>query len=109
MIRTHIKNDKIIITIDTEKLNLFATADLKKFLFKIPIESNEKVVLDMGNVIDLDSSGLGLIITFWQHLKNNNSQMVMANGTEKVKMVLKMTNVGKMIPYYETVDEAFSN
>ena len=109
MIQTYIKDDNIVIRLDFESLDIFTAVDLKIFLYKIPIEKNEKVVLDIENLTYLDSSGLGLIISFWRNLKNKNSSIALANGRNKVKDVLEMTNVGNMIPYFDSLDEAIKS
>ena len=107
MIQTYIKGNKIVIKIINASINIFTSNDLAKFLYKIPIDSDENIVIDMGEVIDIDSSGLGQLIRFWQHLRSNNCRMALVNCSPKIDLVLRTTNVSKMIPVYSSVDEAW--
>lgn len=68
-----------------------------------------KVVIDLGNVKWMNSSGLGAIMGSMTTLKNAGGELKLANVTEKVKSLFIITKLITIFETYESVDEAVSN
>ena len=105
MLQAFIKNDKIVIKINVKSIDVFTSFELAKFLFDLPIDENERVVIDMEHVKDIDSSGLGQLIKYYRHLKKGNNSLALANCSVKVDYVLNATNINTMIPVCSSVDD----
>ncbi len=65
------------------------------------------VVLDMGKVEWLNSSGLGILMSCLTSCRNAGGEMVVARAGKKVNSLFMLTQVVKIFDTYETIDEAF--
>jgi anti-sigma B factor antagonist len=65
-----------------------------------------KVVVDLGGVKWINSSGLGVLMAAMTTLKNSQGQMKLANVTEKVESLLMITQLIRIFDTYDTVDRA---
>lgn len=71
------------------------------------LEDNMKwVVLDMGKVEWLNSSGLGLLMSCYTSCCNAGGDMVIARATRKVNSLFMLTQVIKVFDTFETTEEA---
>ena len=68
----------------------------------------KKVVIDLGGVKWINSSGLGVLMAAMTTLKNAEGQMKLANVTEKVESLLMITQLMRIFDTYESVDRAVS-
>lgn len=67
------------------------------------------VVLDLGNVKWINSTGLGMIISGFTTLSKAGGKMVLSRITEKVDALLVMTKLVSIFECYETVDRALAS
>jgi anti-sigma B factor antagonist len=67
-----------------------------------------RVVIDLGGVKWINSSGLGVLMAAMTTLKNDDGQMKLANVTEKVESLLMITQLMRIFETYDTVDRAVS-
>ena len=65
-----------------------------------------KIVLDMGQVKWVNSSGLGTLIAAMTSVKNKGGEMKLARVTDKVESLFAITQLIKVFKTYETVDRA---
>ena len=67
-----------------------------------------KLILDMSEVETCDSSGLSAILVANRILNTNGGAMRIAAPSEKVYSLIKITQLDRVLPVCETVDEAFN-
>ena len=65
-----------------------------------------KVVIDLGGVKWINSSGLGVLMAAMTTLKNSEGQMKLANVTEKVESLLMITQLMRIFETYDSIDRA---
>jgi len=65
-----------------------------------------KVVIDLGDVRWMNSSGMGVLMACMTTLKSNNGHLVLARVSDKVNSLLIITQLIKVFETYETVDRA---
>ncbi len=58
---------------------------------------NEKVVFDMSKLNYIDSSGIGVLVKLYKHLKDKDKKMQIYRPTENVLKLIKMTKLDKII------------
>jgi len=68
-----------------------------------------KVVIDLGSVKWMNSSGLGAIMGSMTTLKNAGGELKLASVTERVKSLFIITKLITIFDTYESIDEAVSN
>lgn len=68
-----------------------------------------KVVIDLGDVKWMNSSGMGVLMACMTTLTNAKGKLVLARVTEKVESLLVITQLIKVFDTYETVERAVSS
>lgn len=64
-----------------------------------------RVVLDLGKVNWIDSTGLGELIASLSSIKKKDGNLVLSNIQAPVQSLLKMTNLTQIFDTYETVEQ----
>jgi len=64
------------------------------------------VVLDLGEVNFMDSSGLGAMISIFKRLAGRGGKVVVARPQSAVKLMLQITRADQIIRVYDTVEDA---
>ena len=71
------------------------------------IERNlNKIVIDLGRVDWMNSTGLGILISSYTTLRNNNGELKLANVTDKIHSLLTITKLVKVFEAFDSVDDA---
>lgn len=74
------------------------------------LEDNMKwIVLDIGKVEWLNSSGLGLLMSCYTSCRNSGGDMVIARPARKVNSLFMLTQVVKVFDTFETTEEAIES
>ncbi len=74
------------------------------------IEMNKKnIVVDLSQVEWMNSTGLGILISGYTTLKNNDGMLKLANVTDKIQSLLTITKLITVFEAYDTIDEAISS
>lgn len=68
-----------------------------------------KVVVDLGGVEWMNSSGLGLLISGFTTLRNAGGEMKLARATEKIQSLLVITKLVTVFEAHETVEAALNS
>ena len=89
------------------ELDQYAAAELKS---KIDIEMEnslkKNLIIDLSDVLLMDSSGIGLIIGRYKILRARGGNIAVCSAKGSVRKVLMLSGIEKIIPYYENKDEA---
>ena len=71
------------------------------------IEGNKKnIVVDLGNLKYVNSTGIGIIIRGYTTVKNAGGNLKLANLNEKMKGLLSITKLNTIFDIYDTSDAA---
>ncbi len=68
-----------------------------------------KVVIDLGGVKWINSSGLGVLMAVMTTLKNSDGMMKLANITEKVESLLMITQLMRIFETFDSVERAVAS
>ncbi len=68
-----------------------------------------KVVVDLGKVDWMNSSGLGILIGGLTTVKNGGGEMKLARATDKIKSLLMITKLVQVFETHETVEGAIAS
>ena len=64
------------------------------------------LVLDMGKVSFMDSSGIGMIIGRYKKAETRGGQMILANMDERVERLFEISGLAKILKRTKTVKDA---
>jgi len=105
-IKTSEKYDAVVITL---KGNVMGGPDSQEFqdlLHKLLEENKKNIIVDLGGVKFMNSTGLGMLISGYTSVKNGGGALVLANATEKINSLLVITKLITIFDNYNSVDEA---
>ncbi|MFQ5638764.1 MAG: STAS domain-containing protein [bacterium] len=68
-----------------------------------------KIVIDLGKVKWMNSSGLGALMGSLTTTKNSGGELKLAKVTEKVKSLFMITKLVTIFETFESIDEAVSS
>jgi anti-sigma B factor antagonist len=82
-----------------------ATA-LNDELHKLIEAGRKKVVIDLGDVKFMNSSGLGMLIGGLTNMRNAGGDLKIARASEKIESLLIVTKLITVFDHHETVEKA---
>jgi len=72
-------------------------------------QGRTELILDLGDVSTIDSSGLGLLVRFHQRTRNRNGWLRLVRVRAQVRRALQITNLEKILGVYDTLQDAFAD
>jgi anti-sigma B factor antagonist len=74
------------------------------------IDQNKKnIVVDLGKVKFMNSSGLGMLIGALTTMRNAGGDLRIANATDKIESLLIITKLITVFQHFKSVDEAVAS
>jgi anti-anti-sigma factor len=67
-----------------------------------------KIVIDLGGIFYINSSGVGFLIQILKRIHAKGAQIAIVNLQREVAQVFYNANLFKIFPYYKTTEEAFN-
>ena len=69
-------------------------------------KQQKKIVLDLGGVTHMDSTGIGIIVLSAGKAKEAGGELRLAGASKHIEQVLKLTSIDKLVYWKPTVSEA---
>jgi anti-sigma B factor antagonist len=92
----------------TGRLDVAGAPALKDAISEALKNGQAKVVLDMEGVSFVDSTGLGSVIAALKQIRSSQGDLRLAAPNQQVRVVLELTTLDRVFPYYSTVEEALT-
>ncbi len=80
--------------------------EFKSSLRKLLDEGKKNLIVDLGETLFMNSSGLGMLIAGYTTVKNAGGNLKLANATEKIQSLLVITKLVSVFENFNSVDEA---
>jgi anti-sigma B factor antagonist len=90
------------------KLNMVSAASVRETVASLVGAGSTRVVVDLADVDFLDSSGLGALVSGLKSTRQAGGDLRIASPGEQVRLVLRLTNMERVLIPYESPEEAFS-
>src|SRR5512137_1042760 len=103
------ENDVAILTLKGDLLGYPDTSDIRDKIHSLVGDEIKKVVIDLGNVNYMNSSGLGSLIAALTTMRNGGGELKLARVGTKVQNLFIVTQLVKVFDTYETVDRAVAS
>lgn len=105
-----IKNDKLIITPEFERLDVRNTLPFKANLIDL-IEKEQKyqVVIDLHRLNFMDSSGVGVFLALLRFIHTKGGELKISSITQPVRTILELVSLNKILEIYNTSDDAINS
>lgn len=92
------------------KGSMLAPADSDLFInmARMILREGHKMLIDMGDLIYIDSLGIGAIIKVHMEMKDQKGEIRICSAGDILKDLLKTQHLDTIIPLYETRDQALN-
>ena len=90
------------------RLDVAGAPALREAFSEIAQNGPPRVVIDMEGVSFVDSTGLGSVIAALRQFKTTQGQLRLAAPNQQVRVVLELTTLDRVFPYYATLEEALA-
>ena len=105
-IKTSEKYSAVVITLKGNVMGGPDTQDFQDLLHKYIEENKKNIIVDLGGVKFMNSTGLGMLISGYTSVKNSGGSLKLANATEKINSLLVITKLITIFENFNSVDEA---
>ncbi len=82
------------------------SSEMSETLYSFLNKGKKNVVIDLGGVNYVNSSGLGILISGLASMKKNGGSLKLANINNKVEGLLSITKLNQIFDQYGSVEEA---
>jgi anti-sigma B factor antagonist len=90
----------------TGRLNMVAAPALKSLVEENVAAGRDRVVIDLSEVVFIDSSGLGALIAGLKATRQAGGDLRIAQVPEQVMTVLRLTNLDRVLRAHPTLADA---
>lgn len=90
------------------RLDLLAAADLKSRIQRLVADGWSQLVVDLGGVAFIDSSGLGALIGGLKAARVAGGDFRIARPAEQIRYILQVSTLDRVLTPYPTVEEALA-
>jgi len=105
-IKTIEKYEAVVLELKGNVMGGDDTKEFNEVLHKLIDAGKIRVVIDLGGVKFMNSSGLGMLIGGLTTMKKAEGHLKLANVTEKIESLLIITKLIKIFESFDSVDEA---
>ncbi len=99
--------DITVFKLNEKRLDTNISGLLKgEFTMLLKVEGVNKLVIDLSEVESCDSSGLSAILIANRILSNGEGHIRLSAPSEKVYSLIKITQLERVLPVTQTVDQA---
>ncbi len=108
-IKEKIENHVAVLTLSGKMMGGPETTALHDHVKGLLSDGIKNVVVDLGAVRWMNSSGMGVLMAAMTTLNNQDGRLVLARVSEKVNSLLMITQLIKVFDTYETVERAVAS
>ncbi|SRR5712692_8744099 len=108
-IKENIMGDVAVLQLKGNLMDIPDTTQLKEKVRSLLDEDFKKIVVDLGSVKWVNSTGLGSLIAALTSVRNKGGDLRLANVTGKLESLFVVTQLVKVFDTYETADRAVAS
>jgi anti-sigma B factor antagonist len=108
-IKEQMRGDVALITLKGKLMGGPETMAVHTKVKELIANNVKKVVIDLGRVKWMNSSGLGALMASMTSLRNAGGDLKLSNVTDKVQSLLMITKLITIFQTFDTVDEAVTS
>jgi len=107
-VETRTADNGITVVAATGRLDVAGAPMLKEAISEVVKNGPPRIVIDMGGVSFVDSTGLGSVISALKQIRGSQGELRLAAPNQQARVVLELTTLDRVFPYYATVEEALT-
>ncbi|MDQ2923203.1 MAG: STAS domain-containing protein [Candidatus Dormibacteraeota bacterium] len=107
-VQTRQVDNGVTVVAPTGRLDVAGAPALKEAISEALKNGPPRVVLDLEGVSFVDSTGLGSVIAALKQIRSSQGDLRLAAPNQQVRVVLELTTLDRVFPYFATVEEALT-
>jgi len=110
MINVEKVNDVLVVSFETEnKLNAAIAQTFKIEVAKLFDQPNMKLVIDLGGIEYIDSSGFGALLSVLRASKGSGAQLKLCNISPEVMALVQLLQLQTVFDIRKSIDECLNS
>jgi anti-sigma B factor antagonist len=105
-ITTENHGGRTILSVKEGRLDAHNSGELKDRILKTLEEGNRNLIIDLGDVQFIDSSGLGALLSGYKNANLRSSAFALANLQPRVRSMFELTRLHRVFEIYPGLQEA---
>ncbi|NIQ95502.1 MAG: STAS domain-containing protein [Desulfuromonadales bacterium] len=105
----HEKDDVLLMEIKEERLDAHNSGELKNRMLNLFEEGKINIVINLGEVRFIDSSGLGALVSGYKNASARNGNLKLCNLQPQVKSMFELTRLHRVFEIFPTTEEAMGS
>ncbi|ADU65345.1 STAS domain-containing protein [Desulfurispirillum indicum] len=99
----------IVVCVEGERLDAHNSVELKEYLQKLQEKGPQRVVVDLGRVQFMDSSGIGALVAGFKGLRAAGGDLRLCCIASPVEAIFQLTRLYRVFPIYGGRREALES
>ncbi len=100
------QNGKTVISVREERVDAHNSGELKDRILKVLEGGERNVIVDLGAVEFIDSSGLGALLSGYKNASLRSSAFALAGLKPRVRSMFELTRLHRVFDIYTGLQEA---
>jgi len=88
------------------EVDVYTSPALKSALVDAASNGCRTVIVDLGKVPFIDSSGLGVLVGALRRVRESDGELRIVSGSETVVKIMRITGLDRVFTLYTSLDEA---
>jgi anti-sigma B factor antagonist len=88
------------------EIDVYTAPQLRQRLISLVEAGDRQVVVDLGRVDFLDSTGLGVLVGALKRLRSVNGELTLVCAQERLLKIFRITGLDRVFTLYDSVDAA---
>jgi anti-sigma B factor antagonist len=101
-----VERGDVVVLVMRGSLDVQNSASIKAETAAFEQAGTKKILVDLGELRQIDSSGVGALMSLYKRVRNAGGQVCFAAAAGQPKAVLKVLRFDKTFAVYDTIDEA---
>jgi len=90
------------------RIDLISSAELKQRFAEAVEQGRPRLIVDLGDVSFIDSSGLGALISGLKAARAAGGYLRIARPNDQARLILELTTLHRVLPPYGSIEEALA-
>lgn len=102
------ENSDVTVIDVQEDLGSYAASDLRETLEDLLISKIQKIIVNLGNVEHVNSTGVGAIVGAAKRIRQRGGDVKVCGLAENIKRTFDLTGASSVVEIYESESSAIS-
>lgn len=98
-----------VLTIQEERIDAHNSGELKDYFLHLIEQGEKQIIVELGQVRFIDSSGLGALLSGNKHSVMKSGKFALVNIQKQVYSMFELTRLNRVFEIYASLDEAAGN